>query len=193
MEILCSVKDVNTQKIVTLERFGLLLKWFGPLTHKNKNIIDKIFNIIKEKWFHGEISRDRLSSLISRQSDEIKSKKIKGDVFLVRFSESEPIEEHPFSITVITKSGSLSHRINYELETGMYSVNLQKNDEVVTTSNSDLISLMNTFFISKQSGLKLKKEKGITSDLYWSVFSEETGIVYKTYNDEKVEDDSSSN
>jgi len=81
MEILCSIKEVNKQKMVSLERFGLLLKWFGPLTYKNKNIVDKVYNIIKEKWFHGEIARDRLTSLISRQSDELKTKKLKAICF----------------------------------------------------------------------------------------------------------------
>jgi len=178
MEVLCGsygVRDVNKKEpVVTLERFGLLLKWFGPLTLKNKNIVDKIYNLVKEKWFHGEVPRETLSRITTEQIDDLKSKKQKGNLFLVRFSESEPIQDHPFSITVISKSGAVSHRINYDTDTGIYSVQIQKGEEVITTSNADVISLMNAFFLSKTGALKLKRDKFLKSELHWSIFAELT-------------------
>jgi len=109
------VKDET--KFVSLERFGYVLKWFGPLNFRDTNIIDKIHSILKNKWFHGEVSREQITQNSTQFGEEKKKKQ-----FLVRFSETEPIEEHPFSITVWNGAQNTSYRINYDVDAGEYSV-----------------------------------------------------------------------
>jgi len=192
LEILLCITDVNKQKIVSLERFGLLLKWFGPLTFKNQNIIDKIFKLASQPWFHGEVSRERLSIITTEQTEELQGPNRKDKCkhrFLVRFSESEPIEKHPFSITVFSKSNTTNYRINYDSESGMYSVSAMKKDELITVSDTDLIILMNSFFASKQSPIKIKKEGFVRSDLYCAIFSLTLPVVYAREKEEEEDSD----
>jgi len=121
IEILACITLSNGQKIVSLDRFGLLLKWFGSLTFQTKNIIDKIFLLVSEKWFHGEMTRDQISANDSAYSD---NKDFKGH-FFVRFSQTEPIENKPFSITTYTGSESRSYHILFDISTGEYSVSFK--------------------------------------------------------------------
>jgi len=172
LEVLSAVTDLNNQKVVSLERFGLLLKWFGPLTFKTKNIIDKIFDLVEEPWFHGEVSREQLALYDSN----FKGKK---DHFLIRFSMSEPIEQHPFSITLYTSTETKSYHITFDINTGDYSVSFvkDKKKEVVVISDPDLHNLIN---------LKLKKplrlKIPIKSNLIGLVFGTTQEISYSTIN-----------
>jgi len=149
--ILCKEDDKSKSKFVALERFGYVLKWFGPLTFRGENIIEKIESILKNKWFHGEVSREQLSVYNTQFSDSDKKK----SRYLVRFSESEPIEEHPFSITVWNGGASTNYRVNYDVQTGEYSVSFKEKKESVTVSvDKDLGILVN----HKLKGLKLKND-----------------------------------
>jgi len=187
MQILCC--NSTLQEVVTLERFGLLLKWFGPLTFKNKNIVDKIFNIVSHPWFHGEILRDRLSILTTKQTEKLqKSKKDKKE-FLVRFSESEPIEKHPFSITVFTKTNTPSYRVNYDSDSGMYSVSVLKKGELVTRSHPDLPGLMENL-VGRKSIIRLEGLKYfVQSDLFTKIFSTFSNPNYQPQGNKEEEDD----
>jgi len=171
MEVLSSVTDVHNQKIVPLEKFGLLLKWFGPLTFKTKTIVDKIFEIVSEPWFHGEVSRDALSHL----EDNFKGKK---DHFLVRFSLSEPIEQHPFTITMYTSTECKNYHLTFDLSTGDYSVSFKdKKKEVVTVSDPDIHALIN-FKLKKPLRLKTP----IKSNLAQIIFGTIQDISYQSMN-----------
>jgi len=168
LEILSSQTDLNKQKVVSLEKFGLLLKWFGPLTFKTKNIIDKIYQLALEDWFHGEVTRGQLSIYDSNYRKE------KDHYFLVRFSMSEPIEEHPFSITSYSAGETKSYHVTFDISTGDYSVTYKdKKKEVVTVTDPDLHSLIN-FKLRKP--LKLKKP--IVSPLKGQVLGNISDINY---------------
>lgn len=43
---------------VTLERFGLMCKWFGPVKSRSSNILKTLVGTMQHGWFHGDIERD---------------------------------------------------------------------------------------------------------------------------------------
>jgi len=95
---------------VNIERFGLLIKWFGPLKQKRKNEDLTIFSIIKsamqEPWFHGDLPRQNCEAILS---DHLKKK----GTYLVRLSTTDPIEKTPFTISKVNKKGTINHQRVY--------------------------------------------------------------------------------
>jgi len=80
---------VSSNKHISLERFGLLLTWFGPLVPVDKScILDKVHFTLRESWFHGDINRDESIRLMKREPDPGK--------FLIRTS---TIPQQPFTIS----------------------------------------------------------------------------------------------
>eukprot|EP01129_Flabellula_baltica_P001831 TRINITY_DN11739_c0_g1_i1.p1 TRINITY_DN11739_c0_g1~~TRINITY_DN11739_c0_g1_i1.p1 ORF type:complete len:523 (-),score=125.74 TRINITY_DN11739_c0_g1_i1:23-1591(-) len=98
---------------VSIEKFGLLLKWFGPLHQERKShpvtIVDVISRTMERGWFHGDITRTRSEALLA----DYLSKK---GTFLVRLSTTEPIEKTPFTITKVNKSKAINHQRVYARE-----------------------------------------------------------------------------
>jgi hypothetical protein len=44
---------------VSIDEFGNLLKWFGPMMNPNDqedNFVNKMQNLFTKRWFHGDIS-----------------------------------------------------------------------------------------------------------------------------------------
>jgi len=111
-------KDASEQT-VTLEKFGKVTGIYGPLicpTDPTKNIVKKIFEIVQNDWFHGEISKDDAESVLT--------KKPKG-TFLVRLSEQGGC----FTISKMSQTNKINHqRINhkYEDEDDVYSISVHK-------------------------------------------------------------------
>eukprot|EP01099_Mayorella_cantabrigiensis_P001703 TRINITY_DN1755_c0_g2_i1.p1 TRINITY_DN1755_c0_g2~~TRINITY_DN1755_c0_g2_i1.p1 ORF type:complete len:532 (-),score=88.92 TRINITY_DN1755_c0_g2_i1:288-1883(-) len=103
-------------EIVSLEAFGNLLSWFGPLDSvpdASSNILEYIKSIVKQKWFHGQISMTDASNRLSSYS--------KGH-FLIRLSSTVPGQ---FTISKVDKANSISHqRITYSHNLG-FSVRLK--------------------------------------------------------------------
>jgi len=91
------------QELVTLERFGLFLKWFGPLNGK-VSIFDRVRNLLQCTFFHGDIGRTECECLLTSMS--------KRGYYLVRFSNTEP-ERTPFTISKINKKGAINHQRVY--------------------------------------------------------------------------------
>eukprot|EP01097_Dermamoeba_algensis_P001375 TRINITY_DN1518_c0_g2_i1.p1 TRINITY_DN1518_c0_g2~~TRINITY_DN1518_c0_g2_i1.p1 ORF type:complete len:555 (+),score=119.45 TRINITY_DN1518_c0_g2_i1:113-1777(+) len=73
----------NEEEVVRLEKFGDVLAWFGPLVESQKGVVlmEKIRNLIKEPWFHGDISTPQSELLLGHKPN---------GTFLVRFSTSSP-------------------------------------------------------------------------------------------------------
>jgi len=134
--------------LINLDRFGLILKWFGHLKVHGSNIIENIEMVLNNKWFHGAVSRQELVEFSAIFGKEKKKKQ-----FLVRFSETEPIEEHPFSLTLWNGEKSTSYRINYEESKGEYSCSFKdKKDQNVEIKESLLNRLIKN--LMKPIGLK---------------------------------------
>jgi len=93
-ELTCTSKD----EMVNIETWGNLLEWFGPLVGFDQ-LLDDIVNLLKEAWFHGDLSAADAEKRIAT------FQKKKGS-FLVRFSSREP---GSYAITVMSASGKLKH------------------------------------------------------------------------------------
>eukprot|EP00010_Vexillifera_abyssalis_P008880 CAMPEP_0201544270 /NCGR_PEP_ID=MMETSP0173_2-20130828/869_1 /ASSEMBLY_ACC=CAM_ASM_000268 /TAXON_ID=218659 /ORGANISM="Vexillifera sp., Strain DIVA3 564/2" /LENGTH=537 /DNA_ID=CAMNT_0047952329 /DNA_START=58 /DNA_END=1668 /DNA_ORIENTATION=+ len=85
----------NEKQLVTIEAFGRMLEWFGPM--KGIKILEAIESLLKKSWFHGDLS--------SGQAEKELRKHKKG-TFLVRFSAREP---GCYAITTVSQSERIKH------------------------------------------------------------------------------------
>jgi len=102
--VLCPEKGDQQDTLVTLDRFGHFLKWFGPTHSASGNVLERLAELLLNKWFHGDISREKSESLLAAAE--------KG-TYLVRLSATEPIERAPFTISKVTKTGEINHQRIY--------------------------------------------------------------------------------
>jgi len=115
-----------------MERFGLLLDWFGPL----EGVLDRILNAMSEDWFHGDIVKETADSKLSEFEGS------KG-TFLVRLSLNAP-EKNPFSISMVSRSGQVVHiRINRKKKTGKLRVSYKKKSKVENIDADTIEELVN--------------------------------------------------
>jgi len=82
---LLAVKNIEdgvtyNEPIVTIEKFGEILNWFGPIMRGTNEITiyNNVLDTLKQTWFHGDINQ-RVAE------DRIRASRVKGS-FLVRFS-----------------------------------------------------------------------------------------------------------
>lgn len=85
----------NSKQLVTIEAWGRMLEWFGPM--KGINILETIENLLKKSWFHGDMSST---------AAEKELRKHKKGTFLVRFSAREP---GCYAITTVSQSEKIKH------------------------------------------------------------------------------------
>jgi len=93
---------------VHIEKFGLLIRWFGNLkqTWKNDedvNIVQIVGDVLKEPWFHGDLPRQNSEVLLT---DYIRKK----GTYFVRLSTTDPIEKSPFTRSKVNKKGKINHQ-----------------------------------------------------------------------------------
>jgi len=86
----------NQEETVTIESFGRLLEWFGPVESLDE-LLDGVVNLLKKSWFHGEISSEEAERLLGKQ---------KKGTFLVRFSARDP---GSYAITTVSESNNIKH------------------------------------------------------------------------------------
>jgi len=99
--------------LVSLEKFGNILKWFGPLVNAQdtQNILVKIRNLMTEPWFHGDISTNESESRLLNKNE---------GTFLVRFSTSTP---GCFTISKVSLSDStIKHQKIQRLPNGAFEI-----------------------------------------------------------------------
>jgi hypothetical protein len=77
MAVLAEKLPGSTSEIVRIERFGQVLEWVGPC---DAGMLDKVFELVTKKWFHGEIGAQEAQSKLSE---------CPGSTFLVRFSATQ--------------------------------------------------------------------------------------------------------
>jgi serine/threonine protein kinase len=118
IKFLC-LKDLVAQKyidknmidppdMVTLERFGNILGYFGPLiSNTSTSFLDKVHNYLKQKWFHGEMEKEQAEERLKEQP---------VGTFLVRLSSTKIGN---FTITKVSRNGKVNHqRIDYQQNKG---------------------------------------------------------------------------
>eukprot|EP01089_Gocevia_fonbrunei_P014084 TRINITY_DN3781_c0_g2_i3.p1 TRINITY_DN3781_c0_g2~~TRINITY_DN3781_c0_g2_i3.p1 ORF type:complete len:570 (+),score=80.88 TRINITY_DN3781_c0_g2_i3:131-1840(+) len=99
--LLCHTgSTVSTEQtsVVTLQRFGEALKWFGPLlTLDERPFLTKVADVIGTPWFHGDVSKERAVELLGSRRGS----------FLVRFS----TEPGSYTISRVDKTNVRNNRI----------------------------------------------------------------------------------
>jgi len=156
----------NTTKpeTISLERFGLLLHWYGPLCPigSKPNMLCKIEELLRKSWYHGEISGQEAEELLNRYDSE----KMKGD-FLIRCSLNPSA---PFTISRFEGHGStrtiVHHRISYNRTTMTYKMQFQakKTDELKEIKGDTL----DEFVADAKNRLGMKK--AITCTKFLTLF-----------------------
>jgi len=98
--------EKESDETVSIEKFSLLLKWFGPLNQNGRNIMDRVEAIVKKPWFFGGLSSLETEQNLSQYSN-------KPGTFLVRLNMggNEPIDKTPFTISRIDQNGFVHTRV----------------------------------------------------------------------------------
>eukprot|EP01120_Amphizonella_sp_Union-15-10_P006358 TRINITY_DN2020_c0_g1_i1.p1 TRINITY_DN2020_c0_g1~~TRINITY_DN2020_c0_g1_i1.p1 ORF type:complete len:534 (+),score=75.00 TRINITY_DN2020_c0_g1_i1:103-1602(+) len=139
-----SLGKVQNISRVSLENFGKMLSWFGPLYDPlDHDLMSQIRNILKERWFHGTLS---LRDCESRLSDQ------PCGTFLIRFSESNPGD---FVIGYVDKKGTVEHKVIERIVEQNNRASLMKQFYCVKVSGNE-ISRFNTLraLVSDQTYLR---------------------------------------
>jgi len=95
----CLQAILENDQSVNLERFGFFSKWFFPL---DKTLLDRLVEIMKLPYFHGDISRKESEAFLSN---------FKKGSYLVRLSTTEPVKSSPFTVSKVSSKGVNHQRI----------------------------------------------------------------------------------
>eukprot|EP01114_Cavostelium_apophysatum_P001871 TRINITY_DN11645_c0_g1_i2.p1 TRINITY_DN11645_c0_g1~~TRINITY_DN11645_c0_g1_i2.p1 ORF type:complete len:632 (-),score=192.54 TRINITY_DN11645_c0_g1_i2:34-1929(-) len=99
---LVSRKSKQGKEEVTLDDFGKMLEWFGPL-EKGTLVLRKIENQLRMKGFFGPIETAEAEKMLNGK---------KAGSYIVRFSTRDP---GCYAVTVLSKAGVLKHyRISHK-------------------------------------------------------------------------------
>lgn len=163
-----------TQDIVTIERFGEILDWFGPIVYRRRGspscfILDEMKSLLEKQWFFGDVSAQEAQSLLGNERG----------CFLVRFT-SNPKYPGCFTVSRISASGQPSHiRI------------IKKDNRVSVADDKDFESLTH---LVEQLGPVLRLEKPCPKpSKYWVIFKggqEEEDDASDTSSLDSLSDDS---
>jgi len=115
----------SNDEVVSMENWGKILSWFGPLVVRGSGIIllEKLRSLLSNVWFHGNISTPEAESRLSGKG---------AGTFLIRFSTSSP---GAFTISKVAPNKSINHqRIIYRVGRGF-----ELGNNVVYHSLDDLV------------------------------------------------------
>jgi len=161
--------DPNTKDYyhVSLEKFGHLLDWFGPLVvdHHGFSILEKMKASMQKEWFHGFISKEVSEDLLSGHP--------KG-TFLIRTSTTE--RDAPFTISKINKKGKINHQRIHKKPDGTFELIIKHTSKPSKTcvSKDDLLG---PFIRSTSSDLYL--ENACPGSIYRAIFNPTTVEGYE--------------
>mmetsp|Transcript_51753 Transcript_51753/g.129911 ORF Transcript_51753/g.129911 Transcript_51753/m.129911 type:complete len:515 (-) Transcript_51753:971-2515(-) len=148
----------NPPQIVQCEAFGRFLQWFGPVDPEPAKFTQKIVNILSQKWFHGEISKDQADDLLNRMKGRA--------AFLVRLSTTKAGQ---FTISKINNKGKINHqRIDYQPGVGFSLKVMNPRGEPKTIQSNDPLP---RFIEMVRKELKLKNE--CSGSRFESLFAKE--------------------
>jgi len=121
--VLASTTNTNMQMqsqdegVVTMEYFGKVLAWFGNLKQDGVGILDKIKEVLSEAWFHGDISMQESTAILTGKEE---------GTYLVRFSTSEL---GTYTISKVSH-GSISHLRLQRTKLGKHAINGHSYDTI---------------------------------------------------------------
>eukprot|EP01124_Arcella_intermedia_P025182 TRINITY_DN4445_c0_g2_i1.p1 TRINITY_DN4445_c0_g2~~TRINITY_DN4445_c0_g2_i1.p1 ORF type:complete len:333 (-),score=62.99 TRINITY_DN4445_c0_g2_i1:62-1060(-) len=147
---------------VSLDRFGLILHWYGPFESNNSNILLKIIDLLMKPWYHGEINVTEAEELLNTSSG--------SDNFLIRCSSSS-VSPFTLSRSQATPDNSktvLHHRINFDNKQNYYSIQYQAKDsnikEVHGTNVEELVEKVKIVLGIKNAVICTKFSKLLTDE-----------------------------
>eukprot|EP01112_Ceratiomyxa_fruticulosa_P000526 TRINITY_DN1047_c0_g1_i4.p1 TRINITY_DN1047_c0_g1~~TRINITY_DN1047_c0_g1_i4.p1 ORF type:complete len:551 (-),score=111.04 TRINITY_DN1047_c0_g1_i4:250-1902(-) len=107
--------DGGGENVVSVEKFGRILEYFGPLqpghvpTHDPSvgTILDRIRELLAQKWFHGDLDTADAAARLAGQN---------VGTFLIRFSNTSP---GCFTISLVSEGATIRHqRVQYQAGKG---------------------------------------------------------------------------
>jgi len=150
---------------VTLERFGLLCRWFGGLAAVGPStLLKRIEETCRYPYFFGDLDRVASENLLSGYSK-------KPGTFLVRLSTTEPIEKTPFTISKVSSDGSVTHtRVNARTDgRGFYISVKTKSGNLQIEAPSPFVNLI------EKAKKKLKLREFALGSRFASLFKDAQG------------------
>lgn len=96
-------KSEDDSEVVTIERFGQFLAWFGPLSKNalySTTFLDRMKSVVLKPWFHGDITKGEAENALATWQQP--------GSYLVRVSRTDPFGS-PFTISLLTDSRSVLH------------------------------------------------------------------------------------
>eukprot|EP01125_Pyxidicula_operculata_P013678 TRINITY_DN4545_c0_g1_i1.p1 TRINITY_DN4545_c0_g1~~TRINITY_DN4545_c0_g1_i1.p1 ORF type:complete len:525 (+),score=61.35 TRINITY_DN4545_c0_g1_i1:61-1635(+) len=169
------IKGVDDTQMISIERLGLVLAWFGPMLaypweKGGVTFLDRILELLQYGWFFGDIEREEAENLL-------RDFKKKPGTFLVRCNLGGQVEPttSPFTLSLVNKN-SLEHLRIYQTKerTGYYlQIKTKSGTKQITTEGS----LSQLIVKLKQKGA-LKKDGAVPGQKYKAFFDEFGGIYY---------------
>eukprot|EP01113_Clastostelium_recurvatum_P021189 TRINITY_DN2505_c0_g1_i1.p1 TRINITY_DN2505_c0_g1~~TRINITY_DN2505_c0_g1_i1.p1 ORF type:complete len:547 (-),score=139.75 TRINITY_DN2505_c0_g1_i1:184-1824(-) len=108
-------EGIGADHVVSLEKFGRMLEYFGPLQPGHVpladpaggTILDRIRELMAQRWFHGDLDTADAAARLSGQPP---------GTFLIRFSNTNP---GCFTISQVSDGGTIRHqRVQYQAGKG---------------------------------------------------------------------------
>jgi len=165
-------------KMITTGKLAKLIKWFGQLKQAEVNILQRMEEVMKQKWFFGTVGAD--------QSEKVLQNMTEPSAFLVRLNSGTgtPIETSPFTISRKDKDAGFVHTRVYPSKTGGYYIKI----DGVTTKVPGQIT---DFILSLQKSHKQICGTVATGHPFESVFTNKAKNknVYQAGGGEEEEED----
>jgi len=105
------MEEDGGEKVVSIERFSSLLKWFGKMKVDHYTVIDRVVDVMSKTWFFGPEAAKEAEDRLKIYNDKV-------GCFLVRLNMGggTPIEKAPFSISRVAEDGKVVHTRVYPRE-----------------------------------------------------------------------------
>jgi len=125
-------EEDGDEKVVTIERFGSLLSWFGRMKIDKFTILDNVIAVMSSPWFFGMESSQQVEKRIA-----ILERKPRG-TFLIRLNTGEriPIDKAPFTITRVGDDGNVVHTRVYTNKKGGLTIKPNEGETISSAVNS---------------------------------------------------------
>jgi len=139
-------EEDGDEKVISIDRFASLLKWFGKMKTDQYTVIDRVAAVLGKSWFFGTEGAKEAEDRLKLYSD-------KPGCFLVRLNMgggTTPIEKAPFSISRVSENGTVLHTRVYPRDTTGLMIQLGKGQKIRNKS-TNLVDFINT--------IKLKEPK----------------------------------
>jgi len=125
-------EEDGDEKVVTIERFGALLNWFGRMKIDKFTILDRVIEVMASPWFFAMETSQQVEKRIA-----ILERKPRG-TFLVRLNTGEriPIDKAPFTITRVGDDGNVVHTRVYTNKKGGLTIKPNEAETITSRGNS---------------------------------------------------------